>query len=114
MQYHEFLVRARLEDNVLKDWVAAGWLIPTDHAGETQFSDADLARAHLINDLKGDIGVNDEGVAVILHLLDQLHGLRKTFGEFLSAVETGPDGLREKLVLHLCETPPIYRTGPIP
>jgi len=40
------------------------------------FSEADLARAWLIQDLKVDFGVNDEGVAIILHLLDQLYGLR--------------------------------------
>jgi len=31
----------------------------------------------LIRDLKADFGVNDEGVDVILHLVDQLHGLRR-------------------------------------
>jgi len=41
------------------------------------FSDMDVARARLIRDLKIDLGVNDEGVDVILHLLDQLHGLRR-------------------------------------
>ena len=70
MHYREFLIRARIEDNVLQAWVAAGWLIPAEDEGQANFSDLDLARAHLINDLKGDIGVNDEGVAVILHLLD--------------------------------------------
>ena len=36
----------------------------------------DLARARLIKDLKVDFGANDEGVTIILHLLDQLYGLR--------------------------------------
>jgi chaperone modulatory protein CbpM len=39
-------------------------------------SEIDLARVQLIKDLKVDFGVNDEGVAIILHLIDQLHGLR--------------------------------------
>ena len=30
----------------------------------------------MIRDLKADFGVNDEGIAIILHLLDQLYGLR--------------------------------------
>jgi chaperone modulatory protein CbpM len=37
----------------------------------------DVARAHFIRDLKADFGVNDEGVDVILHLVDQLYGLRR-------------------------------------
>ena len=41
-----------------------------------QFSEADLARARLIQDLRMDFGVNDEGISIILHLLDQLYGLR--------------------------------------
>jgi len=43
----------------------------------------DLARARLIRDLKNDLGVNDEGVGVILHLLDQIHGLRRTLEDLL-------------------------------
>jgi chaperone modulatory protein CbpM len=100
MQYREFLLRARLEDDVVREWVTAGWIIPADEAGQPEFSDADLARAHLIADLKSDIGVNDEGVAVVLHLLDQLHGLRRTLGDILSAVHAGPDDLREHLLAH--------------
>jgi len=38
---------------------------------EAAFSDADLARANLIRELQQDLGVNNEGVGVILHLLDQ-------------------------------------------
>ncbi|AGK58247.1 hypothetical protein HYPDE_32873 [Hyphomicrobium denitrificans 1NES1] len=101
MHYREFLVRARLEDDVVKEWLTAGWLIPAEHAGEAEFSDIDVARARLITDLKGDIGVNDEGVAVVLHLLDQLHGLRRTLGDILTAVQAGPDDLREQLLAHL-------------
>jgi len=42
------------------------------------FSDVDLARAQLIRDLRDDFGVNDEGISVILHLIDQMHGLRRS------------------------------------
>jgi len=101
MHYREFLIRARLEDNVVKEWVAAGWLVPDEATGDDCFSDIDVARAHLIADLKGDIGVNDEGVAVILHLLDQLHGMRRTLGDIMSAVHAGPDDLRQRLLAQL-------------
>jgi chaperone modulatory protein CbpM len=36
----------------------------------------DLARARLILDLRGAMGINDEGIDVILHLVDQIYGLR--------------------------------------
>jgi chaperone modulatory protein CbpM len=72
---HEFVIRARVEQQAVETWIAAGWLVPPQTAPEPMFSDVDLARAQLIRDLREDLGVNDEGVAVILHLLDQMHGL---------------------------------------
>ena len=103
MQYREFLIRARLEDDVVKEWVTAGWLVPADQEGRAEFTDVDIARALLITDLKGGIGVNDEGISVALHLLDQLHGLRRTLGDILAAVQAGPDDLREQLLAHLTD-----------
>jgi len=74
----EFLIRAHLEHRSLEAWIAAGWLIPPQTEPELMFSDIDLARAQLIRDLREDLGVNDEGVSVILHLVDQMHGLRRS------------------------------------
>jgi chaperone modulatory protein CbpM len=74
----EFLIRAHLEHRSLEAWIAAGWLIPPQTEPELMFSDIDLARAQLIRDLREDFGVNDEGISVILHLVDQMHGLRRS------------------------------------
>ena len=74
----EFLIRARLEHGSLEAWIAAGWLVPPQTEPELIFSDIDLARAQLIRDLREDFGVNDEGISVILHLVDQMHGLRRS------------------------------------
>ena len=45
----------------------------------------DLARANLIHDLKDKMGVNDEGLGVILHLLDQMHALRRALADTLKS-----------------------------
>jgi chaperone modulatory protein CbpM len=79
MNKQEFLTSAGLHLQTLEFWVEQRWLIPDQTSAEMTFSDADVARAHLIHDLKGDFGVNDEGVDVILHLVDQLHGMRGAF-----------------------------------
>jgi len=79
----EFLVRAQLEDNTLEAWIQEEWLIPAESTGEMTFSDADVARVQLIRDLKNDLGINDEGVGVILNLVDQVHGLRRVLTELL-------------------------------
>jgi chaperone modulatory protein CbpM len=85
----EFLVRARLERGSLEAWIAAGWLIPPQTDPEPAFSEVDLARVQLIRDLREDLGVNDEGVSVILHLLDQMHGLRRCMQELASELHAG-------------------------
>lgn len=88
----QFLIRARIETHVLETFIEEEWLIPRREGGTEDFSDADVARAHLIRDLKSDIGVNDAGVGVILHLIDQLHGLRGAMREMhdLLRRERGP------------------------
>jgi chaperone modulatory protein CbpM len=77
MNKQQFLNSAGLEVQTLEVWLEQRWLIPQETAAGENFSDMDVARAHLIRDLKADFGVNDEGVDVILHLVDQLHGLRR-------------------------------------
>ena len=79
----QFLVRTRIETHTLQAYLEEEWLIPRRAAGAEEFSDADIARANLIRDLKAEMGVNDEGIGVILHLIDQLHGLRNTLDGFL-------------------------------
>ncbi len=77
MNKQEFLTCAGLQVQTLDIWLEQGWLIPVQGSAGVNFSDMDVARAHFIRDLKADFGVNDEGVDVILHLVDQLHGLRR-------------------------------------
>jgi chaperone modulatory protein CbpM len=78
----KFFVHARIDTATVETWVEAGWLLlPRDGIS---FSEVDLARAQFIRDLK-DMGVNDEAVPVILDLVDQLHGVRRTLREVLGA-----------------------------
>src|SRR5215472_17033199 len=82
----EFLIRTRVEYHVLEAWIADGWLVPPQTEPELMFSDIDLARAQLIRDLREDFGVNDEGISVILHLIDQMHGLRRSLQGLLEGM----------------------------
>jgi chaperone modulatory protein CbpM len=77
----EFLTFSGLQVQTLDVWLEQRWLIPEQTSAGMNFSDMDVARARLIQDLKTDLGVNDEGVEVILHLVDQLHGLRRALGQ---------------------------------
>jgi chaperone modulatory protein CbpM len=67
-------------------WIEAGWLTPIQD-GVAGLSEIDLARALLIDELRRELGVNDESVPIILELIDQLHGLRRALREALARAD---------------------------
>ena len=73
----EFLYRSHLDQETLQVWIEEEWLVPQVSEPDVTFTEADVARAQLILDLKKDLGVNDEGIGVILNLIDQMHSLRR-------------------------------------
>lgn len=81
----DFLAHANLDRQTLEIWIEEEWLIPVRTDSDLTFSEADLARAKLIRDLIDDLGVNSEGVGIVLHLLDQVHGLRRALSEVLKS-----------------------------
>src|SRR5215203_970707 len=98
----EFQMRARIETETLQAWVEASWLIPRRTAGQTE------AEPSFSED---DLGVNDEGIAAILSLVDQVHGLRRTLGRLLQAVRTQPESVQRQIaaVLRGFESSPSER-----
>ncbi|MGC1355365.1 MAG: MerR family transcriptional regulator [Xanthobacteraceae bacterium] len=88
MEAEKFVVHARIDVQTLETWVEAGWLLPGRVEGRVHYSEVDLARAHLINDLAG-LGVNEAGVPIVLDLVDQLHGLRRALRDVLAAAKSG-------------------------
>ena len=86
MKAHEIAARLRIESTVLTRWVDAGWLVPSDSDSDQHFSEIDLARAHLIRDLRS-LGANDESIPIILDLVDQLHGVRRLLQDVLARTE---------------------------
>ncbi len=57
----------------------------TQRDPDLAFSEGNVARAQLILDLKREMGVNDEGIGIILSLIDQMHGLRRVLRELMQA-----------------------------
>ena len=82
----EFLSLSGMGNDTLNAWIEDEWLIPSGSSVELSFSEIDIARANLIRDLQVDLGVNDEGVGVILNLVDQLYGMRRTLMELRQKV----------------------------
>jgi chaperone modulatory protein CbpM len=81
----DFLLRSHIDEMTLDIWIMEEWLVPQHAGNDAQFSEEDLARARLIQELQHDLGVNREGVGVILNLLDQVHGLRRALSAKLRA-----------------------------
>ena len=79
----EFCRRVGIELGTLRLWLDEGWLAPQRDEAGVVMSDVDEARARLIRDLRHGIGVNDEGIDVILDLVDQVHGLRSMLQRLL-------------------------------
>lgn len=90
IQEQEFLERVRIDRQTLQIWIEEEWLLPKESAEGRLFSDLDLARANLIVDLRHNMGVNDAGLDIVLHLLDQMHGLRRAMSDLRQSMRDGP------------------------
>lgn len=82
---------AGIEIETLEWWIEQEWLLPgSTSSGAARFGDADAARVRLILELKNGFGANDEGIAVILHLMDQLHGMRRALARMKEEMQRPP------------------------
>ncbi|MBB5042355.1 chaperone modulator CbpM [Shinella fusca] len=81
MDKQTFLKTSGLQVKVLELWIEQEWLVPQQTASGVFFEEIDVARVRLIRELQSRIGANDAGIDVILHLMDQLHGMRRAMAE---------------------------------
>ncbi len=70
------LEEASLQSGVSPDlilyFVSCTWIRPIDGASGL-YDHEDVARIELIADLRDQMGVNDEAIPVIMHLVDQIN-----------------------------------------
>ena len=99
----EFRLYLKIDVVQLDLWIEQGWLIPETSDGRRQFRDADVARARLILDLMGNMGVNEAGVDIVMELVDELHGLRGTMGKLMAAIGKQERDVQRRLLESLEE-----------
>ena len=58
-------------------YIAQRWVRPVHEDEGTGFDEIDVARIVLVHQLRREMSLNDDGIDVVLHLLDQLHGLQQ-------------------------------------
>lgn len=98
MDAREFQARSDLRPDTLRIWLDSGWLRSGGREGTEHYVEIDVARVQLIRDLQHDLGINDEGVAVVLDLVDQVGGLRHVLQAIVRALHAQPDAVRREIV----------------
>ena len=68
-------MKNELKPEFIKVCIRNRWVIPMD-PDEGTLDQEDVTRLLLIRDLQLIMGVNDEAIPIILHLLDQLYWLK--------------------------------------
>lgn len=111
LEFNEFVLRVRLSQEIIEAWIAEGWLRPRRTEQGPAFSEMDVSRVQLIQDLRNDLGVNEEGVAIILDLIDQMHGLRKTLRELCDAIGVQPTEQQHRILAEVRSRRPILLKG---
>jgi chaperone modulatory protein CbpM len=66
--------RCGISETVILEFVTHEWIVPAQ-PDQVMLDDEDIARARFILELQNQMGVNHEGIAIILHLIDQLYGV---------------------------------------
>jgi chaperone modulatory protein CbpM len=91
MTLDELLVRyAGLDRRELHDWIEEGWVRP-EQSGETwNFAEVDIARVELILEIRREFAIDEEGLPLVLNLLDQVYTLRRQMRLLCGALSAQP------------------------
>ena len=88
---------ADLGDEQLQRYIRAGVVLPVQSPQGPLFRELDLARLQLVVDLAEGYHLDEEALAMVLSLVDQLHGLRGDMRAMLDAVAREPVETRVRL-----------------
>jgi chaperone modulatory protein CbpM len=82
----------------LVHWVERGWVIPDTAESGFVFHDIDIARVHLIHDLRRGMDVGEDAIPLVLSLLDQVYELRSKMKSVLRVLESQPQDVQTALL----------------
>jgi chaperone modulatory protein CbpM len=85
----------------LVTWVERGWVRPAGGPPEWEFAEIDVARVRLVRDMRRDMDVPEESMALVLSLLDQVYALRGQLRAVARAVEGQPEPVRAAILAAL-------------
>jgi chaperone modulatory protein CbpM len=91
----------RLDDVVLTHWIEEQWILPARQEDVYVFSDVDFARVTLIHEMRFDLEIEDDVIAMMLSLLDQVYGMRGRMRALRRAIEAQPEETRKAIEAYL-------------
>ena len=98
--YSETEVVARVEGLTvtrLRAFVAAESVAPAEREGRLAFAEADVARLRLLAELAADFELDEDAAAMVVSLVDQIHGLRRELRRLAGAVAAEPAEVRARI-----------------
>jgi chaperone modulatory protein CbpM len=109
VHYTETEVIARVDGLTLarlRTFAAARCVRPVEREGRPTFVEPDVARLRLLCELAADFDLDEEGAAMVLSLVDQIHGLRQELRALADAVAGEPDEIRRRIAHRAAEARP--------
>jgi chaperone modulatory protein CbpM len=97
------LLQDRLDRAALETFIERQWIRPHRKQEIWYFEEIDIARIELVCHLTQDIEVNDEGMDVVLSLLDQLYTMRAHVKHLNHAIKQQPADVQTKIMNFLKE-----------
>jgi chaperone modulatory protein CbpM len=85
---------AGLEARELARWVENRWVLPERRPNTWIFHDVDVARVELILEIRNEFAIDDDALALVLSLLDQVYELRRQLGRLCDALAVQPLDIR--------------------
>jgi chaperone modulatory protein CbpM len=93
----ELLSRVGVERQELDRWIDNRWVLPQQHQGGWVFHEVDIARVELIVEIRREFAVDEDGLSLVLGLLDQVYGLRRQLRRLCDALATQPEEVRQAI-----------------
>ena len=100
-------------------WVEASWVRPASEEGGMRFDPVDVARVHLIRELRHDLAIDDEAMPVVLSLVDEMYALRRRLGALARALAETPAEVRTtvfarcQVLMHAADDEPGHQAPDI-
>jgi chaperone modulatory protein CbpM len=86
-----------LDATELQHWIEEHWILPAREGETYVFSEVDVARVTLIQEMRSDLGVGAEAIPLVLSLLDQAYAMREQVRALTRAIEAQPDETRKAI-----------------